>query len=115
MKITFKSFIRDGGHSFGAVCAVAVILQSGAIAGYAQTGTYPYSGSKRTITLNSGTYDITVYGAQGGHGQYGAVGGLGAELSAEFSFSALRTLTLLVGGGGIAGTGNSGGGGGGSF
>ena len=104
--------------------AIAVVLQLGVLAGSAQTNIYLFSGSERNITLNPGTYIITAYGAPGGsaYNHYVAVGGLGAEMSAEFNFSTSTNLTLLVGGGGGGGgdydTGvfsGSGGGGGGSF
>jgi hypothetical protein len=86
------------------------------LAGSAQTNIYLFSGSKTNITLNPGTYIITAYGAPGGGGMNtGAKGGLGAELSAEFNFSASTNLTLLVGGGGGEVENNGGGGGGGSF
>jgi Glycine rich protein len=113
MEKKLKSTIHTTGRSCGLVCAVATVLQFGVLAGYAQTNTYLFTGSEMTITLNPGTYAITAYGAQGG-GTYGGAGGLGAEMSAQFSFSAVTTLTLLVGGvGGFYA--NGGGGGGGSF
>jgi hypothetical protein len=90
-------------------------LLFGGLASSAQTGIYLFTGSETTITLNPGLYNITTYGARGGEGFYGGAGGLGAEMSAEFSFSGLRTLTLLVGGSGVKGGANGGGGGGGSF
>jgi hypothetical protein len=76
-----------------------------------------YTGSETTIGLNPGTYTITAYGAQGGGSDNTMIPGLGAEMSAEFYFTAPTTLTLLVGGGGGhgSGTGWGGGGGGGSF
>jgi len=103
--------------SKNALCglSLAVVLHLGLLAGSAQTNKYLFSGSETNITLNPGTYVITAYGAPGGNLYYygGIGGGLGAEMSAEFRFSASTTLTLLVGGGGgYAGTG---GGGGGSF
>ena len=113
MKTKFKSFICAGWHSVGMVCAVAVVLQFGVLAGSAQPGIYLFSGSETTITLNPGTYDITAYGAQGGGG-FNSSGGLGAEMEGQFSFATVTTLTLLVGGDGEAG-GYVGGGGGGSF
>jgi hypothetical protein len=91
------------------------------MASHAQTGDYQYSGSERTITLNSGTYDITAYGAQGGNAYgNGNAGGLGAEMAAQFYFPQVETLTILVGGGGGSGVSGAyeyggGGGGGGSF
>ena len=109
MIMKFKSFIRAGCHSFGVVCAVAVVLHFGVLAGSAQI--YTYSGSETTINLNPGLYVITAYGAQGGGSSYfGSVGGLGAEMSGEFNFPASTTLTLLVGGTGGYGFGGGGGG-----
>jgi hypothetical protein len=98
MKTKFKSTIRTTGHSCGVVCAAALILQFGVLASSAQTGIYLFTGSETTITLNPGTYDITAYGAQGGIGEFGSAGGLGAGMEGEFSFSVSTTLTLLVGG-----------------
>jgi len=92
---------------------IAVVLQLGMLAGSAQTNIYLFSGSETNITLNPGTYIITVYGAVGGGTDYFPIGGYGAKMSAEFSFSAPTTLTLLVGGGGGYGQYYSGGGGGG--
>jgi DNA-binding beta-propeller fold protein YncE len=89
---------------------------------------YLFSGSETNITLDPGTYIITAYGASGGGYHDYAYryynGGLGAEMSAEFSFSAPTPLTLSVGGAGSLGGytyiyglsgGVGGGGGGGSF
>src|SRR5208282_5960632 len=104
MKTKFKSTIRTTCHSIGVVCAVAVVLQFGVLAGSAQTGTYLYSGSETTITLNPGVYDITAYGAQGGDNQSGGngsgvqIGGLGAVVQGQFDFSGVTILTILVGG-----------------
>jgi hypothetical protein len=83
--------------------SMAVVLHLGVLAGSAQTNIYLFSGSETNITLNPGTYIITAYGAPGGSVTNAAVGGLGAEMSGEFSFSASTTLTLLVGGGGVYG------------
>ena len=117
MKTKFKTTIPTTCHSCGVVCAVAIVLQFGVLAGYAQTGNYLYSGSKTTITLNPGLYAITAYGAQGGTVIGYGSGGLGAEMEGQFNFTASTTLTLLVGGSGISvGSGYGGGsGGGGSF
>ena len=115
MKMEPKPSICPQGHPLSAVGVIAVLLQFAVVAASAQAGIYLYSGSKITITLNPGTYDITAYGAQGGPGYYGPAGGLGAEMGAEFSFSGLTTLTLLVGGGGAGGYPDGSGGGGGSF
>ena len=96
--------------SKNALCGIsmAVVLQLGVLPGSAQTNKYLFTWSETNITLNPGAYIITAYGALGGKTSYG--GSLGAEMSAEFNFSASTTLTLLVGGGGAPG-----GGGGGSF
>jgi hypothetical protein len=100
--------------------SMAVILQLGMLAGSAQTNIYLYTGYETNITLAAGTYIITAYGAPGGPYE-NAGGGLGAEMSAEFNFSASTNLTLLVGGGGGGGYyggrnfADGGGGGGGSF
>jgi hypothetical protein len=89
--------------------SMAVVLQFALLAGSAQTNIYLFTGSETNITLIPGTYIITAYGAP-------ATGGLGAEMSAEFNFSASTTLTLLVGGGAVkGGAAISGYGGGGSF
>ncbi len=109
---------------------VAMVLQLGVLACSAKADTYgfsgstPFTGSERNITLTAGTYIITAYGASGGvafdeNGEFG-LGGLGAEMSAEFNFSSLTNLTLLVGEAGGWSANNAfndteGGGGGGSF
>ena len=103
MKTKFKFTIRTTCHSCGVVCAVAIVLQFGVLAGYAQTGHYLYSGSLTTITVNPGLYDITAYGAQGGGTGYYSLGSLGAEMEGEFNFTTATTLTLLVGGAGGSG------------
>ena len=121
IKTKFKSYFLAARHSFTVLCAVALVLQFGVLAGSAQTGDYLYSGLKKTITLNPGTYNITAYGAQGGMNGPAIGGGLGAEMEGEFDFTAATTLTLLVGGAGANGSGGQysfstgGGGGGGSF
>ena len=117
-KMNYKFFTFPKCQPFSAVWSVPALLLLGLLAGYAQTGIYLYTGSETTITLSPGTYKIAAYGAQGGatgNASWG-VGGLGAEMSADFSFSGLTTLTLLVGGAGGNAAGNGGGsGGGGSF
>jgi hypothetical protein len=99
--------------------AMAVVLQMGMLAGSAQTNIYPYTGYETNITLAAGAYIISAYGAVGGPGYFGpgnGVGGVGAEMSAEFYFPTSTNLTLLVGGGGDYGfSGIFGDGGGGSF
>lgn len=113
MKATFQR------HPFSAVCKVAPLLLFGVLASSAQTNRYLVTGSETNITLNPGLYQITAYGAHGGVGGYQGTGygGLGAEMSAVFSFSVLTTLTLLVGGAGAVDpiSYGGGGGGGGSF
>jgi len=101
--------------------AIGVILQLGVLAASAQTTEYGPAGSETNVTLNPGTYIITAYGAAGGPA-HNPLGGLGAEMSAEFNFSSPTYLTLLVGRLGSPGGANSGqtfidawGGGGGSF
>ncbi len=124
MKTKNKFFIVSKSYPFSTVCIAAAFLLFRVFAASAQTGDYQYSGSLQTITLGPGTYDITAYGAHGGNGNgpfslqiYG--GGLGAEMSGEFSFSGLTTLTLLVGSADDYGVEpnerGGGGGGGGSF
>jgi hypothetical protein len=107
-------------YPFSVACRIAVTLLSASLASYAQVGTYLFTGSESTVTLNPGIYNITAYGAQGcGSLTGGGVGGLGAQMSAQFYFPGVTTITLLVGGGGIVGYsssgGGAGGGGGGSF
>src|ERR1700677_225119 len=85
--------------------AMAVVLQLGILAASAQTNIYLYSGSETNITLPSGTYIITTYGASGGGWEHSSIGSLGAEMSAEFNFSTPMNLPLLGGGqGDIAAT-----------
>src|ERR1051325_1581574 len=116
MKTKFKSIHLTACHTIrGVPCAGGVVLQFGLLASSGQTGTYLFSGSERFITLNPGTYNLTAYGAQVGRG-YGASGGFGAEMEAQFSFATAVNLTLLVGGsGGYSPDYGSGGGVGGSF
>ncbi len=121
MKTNCRFLIRAFRVSSSAICAIAT-WHLGELATSAQTGDYLYNGSKQTITLNPGLYDITAYGAQGGGYYTGPdtyqyyYGGIGAEMEGEFYFSNATTLTLLVGGAGQgAATYAGGGGGGGSF
>src|SRR5882757_6033259 len=98
MKTKCKFYICPPWHPFSAACRAALLLLFAVLASSAQTNTYLFSGSKTNITLNPGLYQITVYGGQGAYGGISSdsVGGLGAEMRAEFSFSGLTTLTLLV-------------------
>ncbi len=106
-------------QNIGRWLPIAVVVQFGVLAGSGQS--YLFTGAETTITLNPGLYDITAYGAQGGHAYgNGNAGGLGAEMAGQFYFPQLETLTILGGGGGRAGVSGSyeyggGGGGGGSF
>ena len=76
---------------------------------------FNYSGTIVTWTVtNTGYYDVSAYGAQGG-GNSTAMGGLGASISGSFLFNAGEVFNILVGGVGSSSTvaGNAGGGGGG--
>lgn len=81
--------------------------------------TFSFQGSVvQTFTITqTGTYDITDFGAQGGQGgnPSGAVGGLGAEISGTFTLAQGTVLQIVVGGMGGLGANGGGGGGGGSF
>jgi hypothetical protein len=121
MKTNQKVRLSRKCHSSIAICAPVAALFFGSLMVSAQTGDYLYSGTEQTITLGPGTYDIMAYGAQGGIGQFGATGGLGAQMGGQFNFSSSTILTLLVGD--VGGNGpdspqanaTGGGGGGGSF
>ena len=63
----------------------------------------------------TGVYDILAFGAQGGAGTFGHVGGLGAEVGGDFALTAGETLSIVVGGMGGAAAGANAGGGGGTF
>ena len=76
---------------------------------------FTYSGVLQSwIAPVTGTYRITVVGAQGGEGPgcCGYVGGLGAEMAGTFSLTAGSVLEIAVGGQGQSSVGNGGGGGG---
>jgi hypothetical protein len=78
------------------------------------TDTFSATGSIQYETItNSGTYAITVDGAQGGNGSVG-VGGLGAAVSGDIYLAAATVLEIVVGSEGAAAH-AGGGGGGGSF
>ncbi len=78
--------------------------------------TFAYSGKVETLTIGtSGYYDITADGAQGGAGDKGAAGGLGALASGEVYLAAGARLEIVVGGAGGTSANSGGGGGGGSF
>ena len=103
-------------HSFAATQTDAAGLTSAPASPVTQT--YGYSGNIQKVTVaTTGTYDITAYGAQGGHYSaygYSAAGGRGAEIEGKFSLTAGEKLEIVVGGAGGASN-RSGGGGGGSF
>ena len=101
MKAKYKPLVHPQCHPFSAVCKVVPILLFGVLASSAQTNKYLFTGSQANVTLNAGLYHITAYGAIGGSNNrtnYPSLGGLGAEMGAEFSFTTTTTLTLLVGG-----------------
>ena len=102
-------------YRYQVVASNALGTVVGAVAfGDGEQPAYLFSGSETIIILNPGTYIITAYGAPGGNGYNSYFGGVGAEMSAEFTFSMPTPLTLLVGGGGSPYA-DGGGGGGGSF
>jgi len=117
MKANCKIF--PNGLPFSAVWSAPILLLIGVLASFAQSSIYTYTGSETNISLNPGTYYITVYGAQGGTSTVGGyVAGLGAEMEAQFTFTTNVNLTILVGGVGANSSdtgGGGGGGGGGSF
>jgi hypothetical protein len=117
MKAKSRCLVCPQWHPFSAVCWLATILLCEVLVCSAQTNGYAFSGSETNITLTPGLYQITAYGGQGANGGVfgNGGGGLGAEMSAEFSFSGVTTLTLVVGGAGSHQYGGAGGGGGGSF
>ncbi|MEI6765668.1 MAG: PKD domain-containing protein [Bacteroidota bacterium] len=86
---------------------------------HSQSQTFSYTGAAQTWTVPSGVCSITIdaYGAQGGNGIGGGVGGKGAYISGTFTVTAGDNITLTVGGKGSNGISslNGGGGGGGSF
>ncbi len=98
----------DGTQLVAAVNGGGIYTAQTTLSSTAQTNIFLFSGSETNITLPPGTYIITAYGAQGGNGAL--AGGLGAEMSAKFSFQTNTMLTLLVGGSGASG-GSAGGGG----
>ena len=96
--------INDANYQGSTTNTLVINLLSGLI--------FSSSGFMTNITLSSGYYDITAWGAQGGGGSLN-VGGLGAKMKGRFYFSSVTNITILVGSQG--GYTNSGGGGGGSF
>ncbi len=100
--------------SLAVSCMVTSALHLGLLGAFGQTSKYLYTGSKVSIPLYAGTYNITAYGAKGGVGGDSSSGGLGAKMEGQFLFGTATTLTILVGGTGVTG-GGAGGGGGGTF
>jgi uncharacterized protein with beta-barrel porin domain len=86
----------------------------------AQTTTFNFTGAAQSFNvLTTGSYRITVAGAQGGNGtpsQPLQAGGAGAVITGAYTFTAGEVLNIIVGGQGDSATGfGAGGGGGGSF
>ena len=121
--VSFPARLCSTTYQYRVVASNALGTTFGAIAYDPTQKHYFFRGSETNITLPPGTYIITAYGAAGGYANgYGGfgMGGLGAEMSAEFNFSTSTNLTLLVGGLGDYFTEyyydyGGGGGGGGSF
>jgi hypothetical protein len=63
---TAKTKNRDRCLSFALIRVVTTVLHLGAFGVSGQTSTYLYTGSKATIPLYAGKYNITAYGARGG-------------------------------------------------
>lgn len=103
------------------VCLSALAMAASlTVAGNAEAQTFSFTGAITTWTApTTGTYYITAWGAQGGHGTISNdpwVGGRGAEMGGLFAISGGTTLSLAVGGQGSSYDAQyNGGGGGGSF
>ncbi len=97
--------------------AAAPLLALLAAASSANGSIFSYSGSIETYVVpTTGTYDISVSGAQGGAGVMGNTGGLGALVSGDVFLTTGTTLDIVVGQQGANGVSQAaGGGGGGSF
>jgi hypothetical protein len=111
---------RDlGGKMRRILLAGASLMAITAASADAETWTYNYTGSIQTFAVpTTGTYNIIANGAQGGSSKDNVgAGGLGAQVSGNFTLNAGELLQIAVGGAG-ASTGSisfAGGGGGGSF
>ena len=95
--------------------ASLIALTSAAVAG--PTTTFNYAGSFATYTVaDTGTYQITAFGAEGGfdNAGNGAPISVGARIGGTFSLTSGDVLRIAVGGAGGAGA-WAGGGGGGTF
>jgi hypothetical protein len=81
-----------------------------------ETNTFSFTGTVEEYTVEAtGLYDITAFGAQGGSGYGGTIGGLGAEIGGEFLLTQGEVLDVIIGGAGGTVADGTGGGGGGSF
>jgi hypothetical protein len=101
----------------GLVAGLGFLAFAGlASAAHAQRFEFDYTGSLVKFTVPfDGTYQIVAFGAQGGNVSLQGVvgpGGLGAQISGNFSLTAGEVLQIAVGG---AGSGGNAAGGGGSF
>jgi PEP-CTERM motif len=94
----------------------ALVLAAWDQVAQAQSTNFTYTGGFQTWTVPAtGLYNITAFGAQGGHAPSGS-GGFGAEIGGDFSLTSGQVLSIAVGGrGGDSGSIFGGGGGGGSF
>ncbi len=72
-------------------------------------------GIQQWVVPYTATYTIEAYGAQGGSGIRGGIGGKGAKMSGEFELEKGQKLDILVGQQGRGGYSNQVGGGGGTF
>ena len=98
---------------FGAAALILGVVCLGASA-FASSIPFNYSGGIVTYTIpTTGTYLITAFGASGGNSN-SYLGGLGAELTGDFTLNAGDQLQILVGNVGHS-TYDGGFGGGGSF
>lgn len=108
----------SGGRCWRALLAgvSAIAITFGAQKAGAAIFTFDYTGATVMWTVpQTGLYDITAFGAQGGNypGSAGITrfGGLGAEAGGDITLTAGEILTILVGGQGESGRGAGGGGG----
>ncbi len=102
--------------------AISLVLSVSLLVNVATAGllSFEYTGGTETWTATeSGTYRLTAFGAQGGHGtidNQSYVGGRGAQISGSFDLLAGDTFWIVVGGVGSSFASQyNGGGGGGSF
>jgi hypothetical protein len=94
------------------LCALAPLLAGTA----AQADTFLTPGLQTFTVPDTGIYDITAFGAQGGSGGVSGVGSFGNEIGGSVTLTQGEVLTIIVGRQGDPGAnGGGGGGGGGSF